>query len=144
MPLTPTTSAPIEDFIDGAPTGTCEDCKRSFSTRRPQQARYCRFCRIHRDLQHYGVRQETCMVCDGKFCPIRAGDRLCGVCRVIGEGRASVRGRCAACGTSDTDLLHKDIRACGTCARDPKQRGALLKAVERKFRGRLDSNQRNA
>jgi hypothetical protein len=123
-----------EDFIAGAPTKTCEDCARDFSTRRPSQARYCRFCRIHRDLQHYGTRQETCMACDAKFCPIRAGDRLCGDCRILGEGRSSVVGKCAGCATERATLLHRDIRACGKCARDPKQRAALLKVVQKKFK----------
>lgn len=112
-------------------TISCADCGADYETKR-SNTKYCRVCRIYRDLSFLGERTKNCLECDKKFALMSRKDLLCGGC---GSFLAKeVEGDCSLCGASTKHLLHETIKVCRPCATDPKKRVTLLRALAKKRR----------
>ncbi len=108
----------------------CEDCGRSFETTRAN-TKFCTVCRTYRDLLYIGEQTKSCLECDQKFALLKRSDMLCGKCDFL-TSKKYVEGTCALCHNVSDRLMHKDIRVCIRCARNPEMRTLLLKALVKK------------
>ena len=111
-------------------TITCEDCGRDYETTR-KNTKYCRSCRVYRDLMFLGERRKECIECEKTFNPLTTKDLLCGRCGDF--MRKAPEGECKLCGES-AKLLHESIQVCGACATDPAKRVTFLRALAKKRR----------
>ncbi len=106
---------------------TCQDCGAARRDVAYKTTRYCESCRLLRNLLFIGERTYQCTECKDNFAPIARGDRYCGECS-LGSNRM---GECALCGAASSELLRPSIAVCTRCARDPKQRVRLVKALRK-------------
>ena len=109
----------------------CADCGASYKTTRTN-TKYCRVCRVFRDLSFLGDRTKECIECERQFSPLTKKDLLCGGCGSF--LRKTLEGTCSLCNESREDLLHETITVCGRCATDPEKRVTLLRALAKKRR----------
>ncbi len=114
-----------------AKTIQCEDCGRKYETTR-KNTKYCRVCRVFRDLAYLRALTKTCVACDRDFAPMRRDDLLCGHCDPT-TSKQEVEGDCALCQVH-ANLLHADIAVCKGCATDPEKRELFMKALAKKRR----------
>lgn len=110
----------------------CKDCGAQFETKR-RNTKYCEVCRAIRNLLYVGSHRKECVSCESTFAPLARDDILCGECDFIDSGKR-VRGKCTVCSTAEAILMHKDIRVCLACGRNPEKRTLLLKALFKKKR----------
>ncbi len=106
---------------------TCEDCGTTRSNVAYANTRYCESCRLLRNLLFVGERTYQCAECKADFAPIARGDRWCGGC-ALGSNQA---GDCALCKGEEAERLRPSIAVCKGCARAPKQRVRLVKALRK-------------
>jgi hypothetical protein len=107
----------------------CQDCGADYETVR-RNTKYCRVCRMFRDLAYLKALTRECISCDQKFAPLHREDILCGNCDPV-TSKFHVEGVCGICQVQAT-LLHKDIAVCKSCATDPGQRTVFIKALAKK------------
>lgn len=115
----------------------CVDCGQPYETRRPN-TRYCAVCRLYRDLVYLGSRTKVCLDCEERFAPLAVKDLLCGKCDFI-RSKNYADGECALCHGNTSPLLHSDVAVCLVCAREPKRRELLLRAVAKKRSARREA-----
>lgn len=115
-------------------TITCEDCgSRSETTR--ANTKYCKTCRLFRNVVFIGHRTKTCIECEKRFAPLDRADVLCGSCDFT---RPLVAGHCALCDRDTERLLHADVKVCSMCATDPDKRVLFQRALAKKRRRNKD------
>lgn len=115
----------------------CADCGHQYETAR-KNTKYCRVCRLLRNLSYLKNTTYTCFVCDKDYAPLErqpADWRMCGTCERR-EWPHDVKGTCALCNDDSDRLIHADIAVCRKCAFDPEKRPLLVKALARKQRER--------
>lgn len=118
-------------------TITCADCGQPYETAR-KNTKYCRVCRLARNLAFLKDSTYTCFVCSEEYAPLERQPeswRVCGPC----EPRAwphDHAGDCALCGEHSDRLIHEDIAVCRSCAFDPEKRPLMFKAILKKQRER--------
>lgn len=91
----------------------CEDCGFVIQAAR-RNTKYCRVCRMVRDLPYVATRHRKCGLCDTKFHPINVRDACCGehAPRLAADELVT----CAYCGTEGLSVAG-DLAVCRTCAR---------------------------
>lgn len=112
----------------------CRDCGAE-RTQCPRNTRYCKACRLLRDILYWEHERRTCIQCRAAFAPIGRSDFHCSACR------PGIRGRTVACvfGHGGQQLL-TGIPVCATCLRSPSKRAKLISALERGQRQRQERN----
>lgn len=109
-------------------TITCRDCGNQ-RHRVPKNTRYCKRCRMLRDIDYWRRRVRTCS-CGNKFAPLDRLDRHCSTCD---PGLRAHAGPCVLA-TRDNPhegrYVHPALPVCASCARDPKQRQRMIAALE--------------
>ena len=106
-------------------TITCRDC--GFQRHRvPANTRYCKRCRLLRDIDYWRRRTRTCS-CGAVFAPLGRLDRHCSKCD---PGLRAHTGPCGL-GNHDGRYVHPSLPICASCCRDPKQRQRMIAALER-------------
>lgn len=109
----------------------CADCGSDYETKR-SNTKYCRACRLYRDLTFIQDRTKECIECERKFAPVTRKDLVCGSCF---SHMAQVHaGHCALCDRDTQHLIHGDVACCWSCATDPKKRITLLRALAKRRR----------
>lgn len=111
-------------------TITCADCG---DERRgtPKNTLYCKRCRALRDLDHWRLLTRRCAQCREPFAPLGRTDMHCGTCN---PGLQAYSGPCVL---APRDRPHEGryaspiLPVCSKCARDPRQRRNLIRALER-------------
>jgi hypothetical protein len=111
---------------------TCADCGREFETTR-DNAKYCRLCRLLKNLIYIGDRRYECWACGGEFAPLGRNDKFCGQCNTVGSVHDH-GGECRLCGETSDQLLHADVLVCRGCSTNPDRRKVLIQAVYRKHK----------
>jgi hypothetical protein len=114
----------------------CADCGHGRETARAN-TKYCRLCRLFRDLSHLKGRTSTCIACGARFAPLTANDGLCSKCDFLAENNA--RGRCNICETDNALLIKAGVAVCNGCAKDPKRRKVVVMAVAQKRRRQIEA-----
>lgn len=107
---------------------SCADCGSEYETNR-KNTRYCRVCRVLRNLIYYGPKLTTCWSCEEKFAPWEDKQVFCGGC--ARKADSAPTGTCGLC-KEETKVIHQDIHVCHTCATDPKSRPKLVRALTAK------------
>lgn len=105
---------------------TCADCRTKRSNPRFRNTRYCRACRLLRDLIYVAAEQRPCADCARPFAPTDRKDTLCGACHY----GSVYEGHCAICLT-DAELHRPDIAVCIRCVRDPAKRKTIIAGLRR-------------
>lgn len=115
----------------------CADCGAERQARN-KNTKYCRVCRLSRNLVYLRKRQttSTCVLCDTKFAPLQVGDDLCAKCDYQPESAPVVV--CALCNESRRSI-DNDIAVCLECAKDPEKRDVFLRALKKKINARLEA-----
>lgn len=110
----------------------CESCGREYETK-ASNAVVCRVCRLLLNTKYWYGKTRECVACDEKFAPLGSArdDPFCGDCAV--RSSLHIDGTCVFC-EQKTVLLHKDVKVCQQCARNPEQRVLFIKALTRKQR----------
>lgn len=111
---------------------TCHDCGTRRLNPRFKNTRYCRSCRLLRDLLYVSDEQRPCADCRRPFAPVDRKDTLCGTCNY----GSIYEGHCALCRRSDVELHRPDIAACVKCVRDPAKRKTIIAGLRRGQRER--------
>lgn len=123
----------------GMATITCHDCGVE-RTRCPRNTRYCQLCRLLRELDYWQAHRTRRCSCGEVYCPLHRGDTQCGRCD---PGLQRYSGVCAL---SAKDAPHEGrypehyLPVCTTCARDPKQRARLIRALTKGQAARRQAN----
>ncbi len=105
---------------------TCQDCSAVRANVQYVNTRYCESCRLLRNLLFVGATIAECGECGNDFAPVARGDRWCGTCSFTGTP-----GTCVLCKGEEAERLRPSIAVCKGCARDPKQRVRLVKALRK-------------
>lgn len=110
------------------PIISCADCgeERKASA---ANTRYCRVCRLLRNLDFLSDRTHKCLECSSRYPPIMRNDQWCGDCAL---GQTNVRGCCALCGKEDAYLVLPDVRVCHRCARNPRMRRRFILGLRKR------------
>jgi hypothetical protein len=109
-------------------TINCVDCG---AERRnvPTNTRYCKPCRLLRDLDFWRSRTRDCMECGEVFAPLRRSDARCA--RHADDELRTRAVDCLMCGNVNQRPVMTQIPVCYRCLRDPTKRGRLVRALER-------------
>lgn len=113
-------------------TINCADCGAERHTRW-RNTKYCRPCRILKNLQYLLNWTTKCWVCDAEFAPLSREDRFCPRC----DPRPATQEHCALCDRDDQKLIDREIACCRECAADPKNRKLLLRVLTKKVQARV-------
>jgi hypothetical protein len=105
-------------------TITCQDCGRAYATKR-HNTKFCKVCRLIRNMKFIGAKTKKCWECDTSFAPIERSDVMCGKCAVP----STLTGDCAVCQAHAVPMLTKEVKVCMRCAYDPEQRPAIFKGL---------------
>lgn len=119
-------------------TITCRDCAAQ-RHRVPANTRYCKRCRILRDIDYWRRKTRTCS-CGAVFAPLDRNDGHCSKCD---PGLRAHTGPCALSSRDaphDGRYVHPALPVCASCARDPRQRQRLIAALERGQSARRTAN----
>lgn len=109
---------------------TCEDCGLEFQSSR-DNAKYCRVCRLFRNLVFIEARTYDCWACGGEFAPLERNQKFCGDCNTVRSAH-DAPGTCSFCKEKTEQLLHKEVKVCRKCATDPENRQLLIRALHKK------------
>lgn len=115
---------------------TCRDCGEG-RTRCPSNTRYCVLCRVLRELYYWQTRRRTCKRCRREFAPLNRNDYYCSTCD---RGLAPYALTCVACTKEAAWPAIKGVPICAPCIRAPKQRSAIIDAMERGQTKRRSNN----
>jgi len=116
-------------------TITCSDCGNE---RRdvPRNTRYCKRCRLLRDIAYWVTRFKACRGCGKAFAPLSRPDNRCTACNPGIHGQEV---DCKLCKRRDLRLI-AGIPVCAGCLRDPKRRQDLFDAL---LKGQKQDKERN-
>lgn len=109
-------------------TITCRDCGTQ-RHRVPANTRYCKRCRMLRDIDYWRRNSRTCS-CGARFAPLDRNDHHCSTCN---PGLRAHSGPCAlayADHPHEGRYVHPALPVCAPCARDPRLRQRLIAALE--------------
>jgi hypothetical protein len=109
-----------------ARTITCEDCGAQRLNARYKNTRYCKSCRLLRDLVFLDETQRPCSHCKSTFAPTSTKDTLCGTCNY----GSVYSGPCAFC-KEDAELHRQGIPVCVRCIRSPALRRTIISGLKR-------------
>lgn len=114
----------------------CADCAHH-RHRCPSNTKYCKKCRLLRDVEFWGTKTRTCghEDCENSFVPMYRHDYYCGPCN---PGQTANRGTCLFCSTTDAYLITRDVAVCERCARAPGQRKKFIAALRKGQRARQE------
>lgn len=106
-------------------TITCKDCGAE-RTRCPKNTKYCKPCRLLRDIAYWEHERRTCLECRATFAPLGRTDYHCSACR------PGIHGREVSCAFGHTGgLVLTGIPVCAACLRAPAKRASLMAALKR-------------
>jgi hypothetical protein len=108
----------------------CADCGSEVQTRRAN-TKYCKVCRLLRDVKFVKERTKECWGCGVTFAPLNRGDVFCGTCDLV-PGH-SVTGTCAFC-KAQTQLYSDQVSVCLPCLKDPEKRPTVARSLINKQR----------
>lgn len=111
---------------------TCCDCSAKRRNAAYSNTRYCKSCRLLRDLTYLADRTKSCDECKATFAPASRRDAYCGKCCF---GSLDV-GTCAFCKRSDAELHRQGIPVCCQCLRLPTLRRQIIAGLQRGQRER--------
>lgn len=114
----------------------CEDCGCPRLTRR-SNTKFCRVCRIYKNLKYLGDRVTKCIACDKTFAPIYRNEDVCASCSPdLPTG--DPRGTCVICKQENASIIDQSISLCLQCAQNPKTRKPFKGALINKINGFRD------
>lgn len=105
---------------------TCQDCSTKRINPRYRNTRYCKSCRLLRDLLYIELEQRPCADCKQMFAPVSRKDTLCGRCNY----GSVYQGRCAFC-KLDVELHRDGIPVCTSCIRAPTLRSTIISGLRK-------------
>lgn len=118
----------------------CKDCSAIRSNPAYKNTRYCKSCRLLRDLDFVGELTRDCKNCRRSYAPTSRRDSYCGPC-----GFGSIdEGRCVFCSSEHAELYRAGISVCCTCVRAPEKRRSVIAALKKGQRQRRATNQHPA
>lgn len=109
----------------------CENCGSPRLTRR-KNTKYCRLCRILKNLEYLDTWEETCIACENRFAPLQRGEDLCGDCAIF-PAQGDPKGPCAICHEQDARLMEANINVCQACSTKPENRKILIQSLKKKI-----------
>lgn len=110
----------------------CEDCGAKRSNAAYKNTRYCKSCRLLRDLVFLDDTTRPCKGCRRMYAPTQRRDAYCGECCF-----GSVdEGRCAFCKLENAELYRAGVAVCVKCVRDPRLRRSVVAALKKGQRER--------
>lgn len=107
-------------------TITCQDCGAE-RTQCPRNTRYCKACRLLREVLYWAHKRRTCLKCRIPFAPLERGNYHCSGCD---PGLPHRKLDCVLCREEGRRLL-TGIPVCDQCLRAPVKRASLIAALER-------------
>lgn len=110
----------------------CEDCGTRRENVRYANTRYCKSCRLLRDLLYVETEQRPCDACKQRFAPVSRKDTLCGRCNY----GSIYAGHCFLCKQDEAELHRDGIPVCVKCIRDPANRGRIIGGLRKGQRDR--------
>lgn len=117
-------------------TITCEDCSTERRNAAYSNTRYCKSCRLLRDLLFVDDATRPCKDCRKVYAPVSRRDTRCGGCNY-----GSVHtGRCAFCKLEDAELHRAGIPVCLKCIRLPTLRRSIIAGLRK---GQAERRQAN-
>lgn len=116
-------------------TITCQDCGAE-RQRTPSNTKFCKPCRLLRDLDYWRARWKRCRGCKAEFAPLNRPDNLCSSCN---PGLKAYPVDCVLCQAPGLAAV-VGIPVCASCIRAPKRRHKLIEALERGQARRKASN----
>lgn len=108
----------------------CDDCGTEFESAK-SNAKYCRVCRLLRNVIFIGNKTKECWTCGERFAPLDRNDTFCGKCNTV-KSVHDAKGKCVMCKDSSDQLLHRSARVCRSCAYIPDLRPTLARALKKK------------
>lgn len=114
----------------------CADCGAERKARN-KNTRYCRVCRLGRNIAFLGQRTNTCWMCEERFAPLSANDPMCANCDY--KSASATVAECALCHEQAPRVDH-EIAVCIACAKDPKKRPLFARALHKKVKARIEGD----
>lgn len=114
----------------------CADCGEPYTAKR-RNAKYCRLCRLFRDLIYLDRRTHECVSCGDRFAPLHSNDKLCAICDFA--TKTADAKKCSFC-SEKRATVNAEVSVCLGCAKDPKHRRLLIQATGKKRRTRTEAN----
>lgn len=110
-------------------TISCQDCGQP-RTHCPRNTRYCKPCRLLRDLAYWHRNRRNCKECRKEFAPIGRTDYHCSSCDT---GLLHLSGPCRLANPEPHDgpPTLTGIPVCAKCMRSPKMRSYLIKVLQK-------------
>jgi hypothetical protein len=108
-------------------TITCVDC----GTQRcntPSNTKYCKPCRLLRDIAYWEHNTRNCGNCHIPFSPMGGRDYFCSEHAVADWHQHAIR-LCALCNQEKPPII-AGVDLCHGCARNPKKRSLLVRALK--------------
>lgn len=115
----------------------CADCGDSVRAKRPN-TKYCKLCRLYRNVVYIASRSATCCSCESQFAPLHRNDQLCPDCDFLAENNP--RGSCAFCEKEDELRVCAGVALCNRCAKTPALRHRVTLALAKKRAARRKAN----
>lgn len=122
---------------------SCADCGEQRNGV-PKNTRYCRACRLLRDIRFWATQTRQCRECRRAFAPLGRNDLHCSTCD------PGLVHKQIECGLGKWDrapiephsgaYLRGGVVVCATCLRAPDRRRWLIKALEAGQRFRQKEN----
>lgn len=114
----------------------CEDCGATRRNPAYKNTRYCKSCRLLRDLVYIDDATRPCKSCRRSYAPVSRRDTLCGKCNY-----GSVdEGLCHFCKSEHAELYRPGIGVCCSCVRAPRLRPSIVAALKKGQRERRLTN----
>jgi hypothetical protein len=110
----------------------CQDCGARRENVRYANTRYCKSCRLLRDLLYVETEQRPCADCTRPFAPVNRKDTLCGDCNY----GSIYTGRCFLCAQDEAELYRDGIAVCVKCIRVPANRKRIIAGLRKGQRER--------
>jgi hypothetical protein len=120
-------------------TITCHDCgdqRRSV----PSNTRYCKKCRVLRELVYWHRRTRHCRECEREYAPLSRTDYWCSKCD---PGLEHKTGPCGLYPNKPHEgaPTFAQIPICAGCFRDPRKRDWLIRVMQKGRNDRRTANQ---
>lgn len=117
----------------------CEDCGKLRETAQ-SNTRFCRVCRLLKNLTWLKSRTAKCLVCECRFAPLERNAYLCPKCDPA-ERKDPPVGNCALCDT-EGELVDTDVHVCMGCATSIDKRPIFHAALIKKVKAQKEANNR--
>jgi hypothetical protein len=115
----------------------CTDCGHH-RHRCPSNTKYCRKCRLLRDVEFWADKTRTCRDerCEQSFTPTHRHDAYCGHHQL---GQTANLGPCVFCNHERSYRIAPDVNCCERCARDATTRKKLIRALRKGQAQRIEN-----